>query len=512
MTKKPRWLLKGEPMGVQLEALRRSYPKKGWGHWLEQGLGKTAVDQNEFLLFIEDFGFHTHLILGPNSFLEGYKREAEKWGGVETFWVFEATQYKRFCEWHKKALMKGGPIQIAVNYEAIRSEHIFEYLMRCTGTKTMCSLDESVAIKNPSAIQSKKAVELSLSCGVRRNLSGKPIVGGPQDMFMQLKSLGWGHGKNFYAFRNRFCRMGGFKNKKIIGILNQGEFELLLSEWGWMARKKDWWSDMPEKLYPQPRKLNMSIEQRRAYNDMNNEFIADLENGSVVSVDQIITRNMKLQQICSGFIIDEEGKPHDLIEPSKNPIIQDIKYLLSNQISGRLIVVAWHTYFIDVLMDELKDYGVSVIRGKKRMKELGVNEAEEKVKFNEGDNRVIILQQKAAKYGHTLIGNEEMPCHTVYFAENSYSLDDRSQIEDRPHRWGQKFPVVYIDKVMADQDYKVIRALALKEDVTSALMGYDRLTGLLPDIASHKKDKTNSYKSAYHNAPIEESMELLIED
>ena len=48
----------------------------------------------------------------------------------------------------------------------------------------------------------------------------------------------------------------------------------------------------------------------------------------------------------------------------------------------------------------------------------------------------MLLQAEAGKYGHTLVGTPDDPCATMIFFENSYSLDTRSQLEDRIHRMG----------------------------------------------------------------------------
>jgi hypothetical protein len=222
----------------------------------------------------------------------------------------------------------------------------------------------------------------------------------------------------------------------------------------------------------------MTPKQRQMYRQMEQDFLVHLEDGTITAVDQIITQGIKLQQITSGFIKTETGEVVELVEPKKNPIIIDIKHVLENEISGKLIVVAWNNYIIDALLSELRGYNPAVIRGRATMT---TNVEDEKRRFNEDpDSRVIVLQQRAAKYGHTLLGSRDHPCNTTYFAQNSYSLDDRSQIEDRNHREGQHWPVTYIDKVMSDLDFSAITALQRKEDVASAIMGFARAKGILP--------------------------------
>jgi hypothetical protein len=54
--------------------------------------------------------------------------------------------------------------------------------------------------------------------------------------------------------------------------------------------------------------------------------------------------------------------------------------------------------------------------------------------------------------------------------ENTYSLDDRSQIEDRIHRHGQTADsVLYVDICGTSLDRNAIRALQRKENVFQAV-------------------------------------------
>ena len=89
--------------------------------------------------------------------------------------------------------------------------------------------------------------------------------------------------------------------------------------------------------------------------------------------------------------------------------------------------------------------------------------------------RVILVQTRAGKYGHTLLGglSPEDRCSTMIFAENSYSLDDRSQIEDRMHRHGQTADsCLYIDVWGTKLDHRITLALQAKESIAQAVFQF----------------------------------------
>ena len=68
----------------------------------------------------------------------------------------------------------------------------------------------------------------------------------------------------------------------------------------------------------------------------------------------------------------------------------------------------------------------------------------------------MLLQAEAGKYGHTLVGTPDDPCGTMIFFENSYSLDTRSQLEDRIHRIGTVAEsCLYVDLSGSDIDARI---------------------------------------------------------
>ena len=102
----------------------------------------------------------------------------------------------------------------------------------------------------------------------------------------------------------------------------------------------------------------------------------------------------------------------------------------------------------------------------------------QKTRFNTDRRcRVILTQIRAAKYGHTLLGGplSDDLSSTMVFAENSYSLDDRSQIEDRVHRHGQTAEsCLYVDVWGTKLDHRITQALQAKESIVQAVFHHFR--------------------------------------
>ena len=62
----------------------------------------------------------------------------------------------------------------------------------------------------------------------------------------------------------------------------------------------------------------MSDEQLRQYNQMEHNFLVEIEQG-YVTVDVAIAKYEKLAQIQTGFVYDETGGVHELVRPQENP-------------------------------------------------------------------------------------------------------------------------------------------------------------------------------------------------
>lgn len=500
----PDWLLSCEPREAQLEALRRSWwglctrdsldgpeirrpvpghtgePRRGWGHFMEMRVGKTPTHLNEGMLLRRDYGVKWHVVLSPNAFKEDWPLEAEKFGYDAPAIVFDSTRSDYTSKFIAKNRSTGG--LIAVNYEALKYKKNIAVLKEAIGTNTLIGADESISLANPDSLQSKAALDLAKDCGWRRDLSGKPVSQGPHDLYAQLRFIGEQNGVMAAAFRRKFCQIGGFQGRIVTGAREDTADELtaILERCSFNARKIDWLKT-PGKDYAPLRHIKMLPEQQAIYDRMEKEFIVELSDGTIVAADQIITKLLKLSQISSGYIIDEDGRTHWLVPHDKNPKIQELRHMLREEIGTKAILVCNSVAMMDALGDTLTEYRPAFIRGQIWHNKNGRDLVAEKNRFNEDSAcRVLIGQEVSLKYGHTLVGTHSDPCHTTIFVENSYSLNDRSQCEERNQGATQTAPITIFDFITSPIMTKAIEALQRKEDVASSVLGYARDTGILP--------------------------------
>jgi hypothetical protein len=226
----------------------------------------------------------------------------------------------------------------------------------------------------------------------------------------------------------------------------------------------------------------MSGEQARQYQQMEEEFvleldrIAEAESDEVVAVQVAVSKYEKLSQIQCGFILDDRGEAHELVDQKSNPRLVALLETLE-QVEGKAIVIYRHRYSFEILFEALAAWRPVYIKGGMTPDETGA----QKAAFNGDSNcRVLLGQCEATKYGHTLLGGPGRDhCSTMIFFENSYSLDTRTQVEDRIHRRGQIGEnVLYVDLAGTELDRRVVKALQKKESLYKAV--FSRLKASAP--------------------------------
>lgn len=442
------------PWAVQAEALRRAAGHKKYGHWLEQGLGKTSLTLNEF---IEQDDTDINIVIAPNSFVNDWALAPAEWG----------------VPWLPAGIRKRNPLPydaeyylFAVNYEWVREKHNNRDLQRLMEKRRcMLTIDESTAIKNPGSNTFKAVMELAKRAVVVRELNGTPLTQDVRDYYGQLRALGQLQGMEYTVFRNRFCEMGGFYSKQVVGTRNEQELGQILDACSFRALKKDWRKDLPPKIYI-PVHLDMSAKQLTHYGTMMEEFYALVE-GEEISADLVLTQMGKLRQISSCILMDQ-GKHWFFEKPEHNPKLKATLDIAAT-CPGKFIVSHFYRPSGDLLFEALHKAGYNPARIKGGMKP--EDTTREKQRFNDDSTcRALVGQQEATGRGHTLIGQAGRDrCSTMIFYENSYSYYWRSQMEDRNHRGAQDNECNVYDLITSPMDAKGVDILTRKRDLANMM-------------------------------------------
>jgi SNF2 family DNA or RNA helicase len=213
--------------------------------------------------------------------------------------------------------------------------------------------------------------------------------------------------------------------------------------------------DMPDKTYIE-RPLSMGTDQARAYLEMARKYITEYE-GAIAEAKNKLTVMIRLQQIASGFLSHVEYMELDDIDTytAMEDEIIDIPYervatwikpniklqAMMQDIEehgSRFIVCTHFTAEAKMIYDALKANKHNV------MLYTGWSKTAPIEHFQEGKYDGIVANTRCISRGFNLQNN----CHYMHFYSNTFSLEDRVQVEGRIYRTGQVEKCVYYDYLM----------------------------------------------------------------
>lgn len=484
---------------VQRRALEEAGDKPGFAYFLEQGLGKTRLTWHEFHEKVTCDLADVLVVTCPMSLRGAWVDEKNECGYPYPSIVAKTVKKTLKIideEFRIGKTNKYRPFALIFHYELslYQADELMEALL-ARGLRIFWALDESVRIKSYSSRVGEKLYFLGegkrrVPKGVvqsgpnkgkikyiveqyrdpvafRRILSGTPAPQGPHDLWSQFRFLGEMEKTAFFAFRHMYCKMGGFMGKKVVGPKNLDVLRFKTGSFAFRAKKIDW-TDLPEKLWAHPREVDLHPKQRQAYLEIMHEMVLEVGENDYITVEMAITVKNKLQQICSGWIYDNEKNVREIVPLEDSPKLQDLKEFLEN--IDTKVLVFYHFQPTRGYLERMADgmgLGYTFLESGLKMAEF---EARKKSFNNDDSIQVAFCQTDAVKEGHTLLGTPDRRCFTTYFIENTYSLYSRIQAEDRNHRHGQYNPVTYHDVVTSREDKAIIKALQKKGELQEALL------------------------------------------
>ncbi len=328
-------------------------------------------------------------------------------------------------------------------------------------------VDESVVIKTPGAERTKNVMKLrplAVKAGI---MSGAPVTKGLEDLYAQMKFLdedilGF---SSYYTFRNRYCDIapayrGAPKGViKIVGYYHVQEFTSKIDAHSFRITKEEC-LDLPPKIYDE-RIVEMTEEQKRLYRELKKELFVEVKDGKIVHLKNAMTKLVRLQQITSGYIPDDDGVkiaiPHNRIKALME---------IMEQAPGKVGIWARFTEDINQICAALKKKGIGHVRYDGLDTDPVRREAAKQRFLSDPDCIAFVGNPAAAARGLNL----QVASICVYYT-NSFDADHRWQSEDRFHRSGMTGPVTYIDLIAPGSvDRRILQALKNKEKIADSIL------------------------------------------
>ncbi len=457
----------------------------------EPGLGKTA-QAIRALKELQDRGEDVFpaLIVCPNTLKKNWKREFERWWpGVDVEVIKgSATQRRKIFEesadvyvinWESlrshSRLSGYGSIALAKcpecgGHDDRVSENRCEVHLRELNTINFKAViaDEIHRSKEPKSKQTRALWAATGDADIRFALTGTPIANNVLDMWSILHWLSpdeW-PSKTRWIDRMINTMMNAFGGMMVLGVKPHMEQEFYAAINPRMRRmlKQKVLPWLPEMMFER-KDVEMSTKQKKAYDQMRDLMIAELEDGESVTAPSPLTQTIRLLQFASSFAemsVDEttgESKV-TLIGPSckVDAVMDDIKN--GDFGDDSVAVCAVSRQLIDLLSAEMTKEKIphGLITGAQ-----SEDERQQAVDdFQAGKIKWILFTAQAGGVGITLTA-----ARRLIMLQRPWSLVDHKQALDRVHRIGSEIhdSIMITDYVTEGTiEERVIQVLETKAD------------------------------------------------
>lgn len=445
-------------------ALDAKTPGGGFGELFEMGCGKTLTTIAVAGALYNLGKIDRVLVVAPTSVCSVWPHDLNQFAAFP--WearVLLGDKKKRLKALNELENWPFKALRIAViNYESTHREGIFEALAAYKPDLIVC--DESQRIKNPSAAQSKALHKLGDAAPFRMILSGTPVQNNAVDLYSQYRFLDPAvYGANFYAFKNRYCIMGGYGQHQIMGYRNMDELVEKEHSVAYRVTKEEC-LDLPQQTFIN-RYVQFTDAEQAIYEQLRKSSFLELETGENVTATTILTMYLRLMQLTGGFLTADESIRPKQVNTAKLDALADIVDDYVVDAGKKLVIFARFRAEIAAIENLLRlrkiQYGS--IYGDVPMEERG--KIVEDFQTNP-DTKVFVAQIQTAGLGITLHA-----ASTAVFYSYDYNYANYAQALARIHRIGQRLPVTYIHLVVDGSiDEKILAALENKEDMAKTVV------------------------------------------
>lgn len=316
-----------------------------------------------------------------------------------------------------------------INYELIWRR---PYLAKLSHFTLM--LDESSLIQNEQAKRSKFVLKMKPDNVIL--LSGTPVSGKYENLYSQLKLLGWNISKTTYwntYIDYHFEDYGGFPIRVIDGYKNVERLKRKMRELGCHFLKTEDVLDLPEQIF-----TTIKVPVSSEYKKFRKDSVVDVGDVKLVG-DNTLTKMLYERQLCGQY---SKAK----LEAFKN---------LVESTEDRLIVFYNFTSELYVLLCGLIDRPVSIVNGHDK----------DLTNYENCSNSITFIQYQAGAMGLNLQKANKIIYYTPPLSSELYE-----QSKKRTHRLGQNDTCYYYNLTVSSSiEEKIYKVLAMRKDFTERL-------------------------------------------
>lgn len=337
-------------------------------------------------------------------------------------------------------------------------------------------VDESHKIKGAQSNVSRLAARIGSVVPRRVLLTGTVMPTGPLDVFAQwrfLEPYAFGHvdidgsrsRATYGQFKEQFAVLGGYMGREVVGYRNLDQLQRIMAKNAVVAKKEEALDLPPTQDVVVP--VHLSPAEQAAYDGMKKNLVTQLAGGKEANVVNRLTQMMRLRQITSGHIPDDQGGMHE-IGQSKLNVINGIA---NDTLIGekRIVVFCQFTHEIHMLRDKLKSPGTVI------MVASGETSTDDRMAMrkrfgSDEPTRMIMIAQIQTM---SLAVNELVTANHAIFGSLSQKRDEQIQGQDRLNRIGQTRPVTFWFAIAPKTvDEVIMKSHKDRTDLESAMLDH----------------------------------------
>jgi SNF2 family DNA or RNA helicase len=322
-----------------------------------------------------------------------------------------------------------GKCVLVVNYDLIFRRKFFLQLENYT-----LMLDESSMIQNETAKRSKFILKMKPKNVIL--LSGTPTSGKYENLWSQIRLLGWNISKDLYwkhYIETKWMESNGFFRKVVVGYKNVDRLKMKLAQHGAIFMKSEEVIELPEQIF-----TNVMVGTTKEYQKFMRDRLVTIEDVELVG-DTALTTRLYARMLCGQYNREKLDAFKDLVESTED----------------RLVVFYNFNDELDKLLTLIGDKPFSIVNGS--TKDLTAYEDE--------SNSVTFVQYQAGAMGINL----QKATKAIYFTlPQSSELFEQSH--KRIHRIGQTNRCFYYYLMCRNSvEEHILENLKMRKDYTDEL-------------------------------------------
>jgi SNF2 family DNA or RNA helicase len=311
-------------------------------------------------------------------------------------------------------------------------------------------IDESSSLKDHTTKRWKALWKVRPLIKRMHQLTATPAAEGYQYLFAQIVLLDRGKrfGTTVTKFREKFFNQNFYTKKWEIREGSQDDITKLIADLCLVMKQEDY-LDLEQPVVVK-KKIHLSETQMAVYRKMEDDFLIEMEDGTVVEAETAAALSQKLLQMASGVVYDNILEEQENGDIKKRRVVHhlhddkiDALRQLEEEINGESMLIAYyHKSSLDRIMKAFPD-AKPMDKAGKLIKE-----------WNKGKVKKLLIHPMSDAHGLNL---QKGGRHVVFF-DLPWSYENYYQLYRRLARQGQKFLVMIhqliavgtIDEVVAE--------------------------------------------------------------